>query len=113
MFLAAGFRTMDQFLLLHRPRSGEHDRLRDDDPPPLWVASQGTLVNGWAATGSPEPATAWHRNLAHALEQVDVGAGHDVLAAVDLLAPGASERCAVLSRHGFDEIDLLRTLLLA
>ncbi|MEU9078377.1 hypothetical protein [Kitasatospora sp. NPDC048538] len=73
-FHRAGFRTLGQWLLFHRPAGP------GDAPPP---------------------------------EPLDPGAAGGVVATVDLLAPGASRRCRILQDRGFEEVDLLRSLVLA
>ncbi|MFJ6617994.1 hypothetical protein ACIQOW_10545 [Kitasatospora sp. NPDC091335] len=107
-FLAHGFRTMDHRLLLHRPAVSA-----GTGAPPLWVSPEGTLHPGPGAAGPPAPAVLWRRNLPRALDELDRGGGRDVLAGVDLLAPGAWELSALLAGLAFEEVDLLRSLVLA
>ncbi|MFF2744093.1 hypothetical protein ACFVVA_00975 [Kitasatospora sp. NPDC058048] len=115
-FLAHGFRPMDHRLLLHRPATSTIDRAalgpRTADAPPLWVSPEGTLHHDRGTVGPPAPAVLWRRNLPRALEELDRAGGRDVLAIVDLLAPGACELATVLAGFGFDELDLLRSMVL-
>ncbi|MEU1285808.1 hypothetical protein [Kitasatospora sp. NPDC005856] len=112
-FLAHGFRAMDHRLLLHRPAAPAADGPRPPDDRPLWVSPEGTLHRGRGAEGPPAPAVLWRRNLPRALDEVDRAGGRDVLATVDLLAPGACELATVLAGFEFEELDLLRSLVLA
>lgn len=116
-FLAHGFRPMDHHLLLHRPAAPASDGPRTTeappDAPPLWVSPGGTLHRGRGAVGPPAPAVLWRRNLPRALDELDRAGGRDVLATVDLLAPGACELATVLAGFEFEELDLLRSLVLA
>ncbi|MFD4658611.1 hypothetical protein ACFWP2_23625 [Kitasatospora sp. NPDC058444] len=112
-FLAHGFRAMDHRLLLHRPAAPAADGPGPTGAPPLWVSPEGTLHRDRGAVGPPAPAVLWRRNLPRALDELDRAGGRDVLATVDLLAPGACELATVLAGFEFEELDLLRSLVLA
>ncbi|MEV7595951.1 hypothetical protein AB0O91_01005 [Kitasatospora sp. NPDC089797] len=115
VFAEAGFRTMDQWLLLHRP--GRHAE-GDNGPhlpaggPTRWIAAGGA-AHGLHRPARPTVALAkWRDRLRGSLERLDQAGGSDALTTVDLLAPDASVRCHLLEQAGFTEVDLLRSLAL-
>ncbi|MFJ7280525.1 hypothetical protein [Kitasatospora sp. NPDC098663] len=110
VFGDAGFRTVDQWLLLHRP--GRRSASETGGCPSLWVTPEGVLP---AQRRPAPPALAlaeWRERLHRSLERFDQTGGGSALATVDLLSPGASGRCHVLEQAGFTEVDLLRSLAL-
>ncbi|MFJ7244383.1 hypothetical protein ACIQWA_07000 [Kitasatospora sp. NPDC098652] len=114
-FADAGFRAMDQWLLLRRPGGHTADESAPDafgGVPPRWIVPDGAR-NGMPRPTRPALALARWRECLHAsLEHLDHTGGRDALATVDLLTPGASARCHILEQAGFTEIDLLRSLAL-
>ncbi|MER6401844.1 hypothetical protein ABT263_38300 [Kitasatospora sp. NPDC001603] len=119
-FTNVGFRTRDQWLLLHRPHprpAGPPPGGQDPSGHPVhWITPDGGLHAG-RETHRPAveavPAGLWRFRIGRSLELLDRSAGCEALATVDLLAPDASPRCAMLAAAGFEETDLLRSLVLA
>ncbi|MFI8085337.1 hypothetical protein ACIF6L_31670 [Kitasatospora sp. NPDC086009] len=116
-FAEAGFRTRHQWLLLHRTATPTlaDDRAANKDQyarPVPWITPDGTLHTTRPIPPPPPPADVQHHLLRRSLEVLDQTDAHEALATVDLLAPDASPRCDILTRSGFEEVDLLRSLAL-
>ncbi|MFB7909831.1 hypothetical protein ACFC1T_25685 [Kitasatospora sp. NPDC056076] len=115
-FTDAGFRTADQWLLFQRPpqsgQAGNADRAERCTAPPVWVTAAGGISRTPHSEPFPLPDTLWRGNLRRSLERVDAGGYGRALTTVDLLAPRATRRCEILRACGFEEVDLLRSLVL-
>ncbi|SDT82663.1 hypothetical protein SAMN05216371_7453 [Streptomyces sp. TLI_053] len=127
---AAGFRTRHQWLLLHRPvapvapvaavapvtRVAPGERGATGGPsacPVPWITPDGTLHSTSAVPRPSPPADARQHLLHRSLAALDRAGVCEALATVDLLEPDAPAQCGALGRAGFEEVDLLRSFVLA
>ncbi|MEV0192262.1 hypothetical protein AB0I39_27490 [Kitasatospora purpeofusca] len=114
-FTAAGFRTRHQWLLLHRGHTGSDAPVGPTGAPARsvpWITPDGTLHTRRTVPPLPPPAHVRRHLLRRSLEVLDRAEAHEALATVDLLGPDASSCCDTLVRAGFEEVDLLRSLVL-
>ncbi|MEK2491607.1 hypothetical protein WN990_18830 [Kitasatospora purpeofusca] len=114
-FTTAGFRPRHQWLLLHRGAAGSGSGAAGDRPARAlrWITPDGALHTG-RALPLPRPSADLGRHLlGRSLEALDRADEYEAVATVDLLAPDASARCDTLTRAGFEEVDLLRSFVLA